>query len=364
MASATASKRADSKAPKQVSPKHNIEAVRQEYYDRIAKHSMTPLWKVMKNVVTKEPVTRCAPVIWHFDDIKRLVMESGGLITAEEAERRVLILENPAMPGESRATNTLFAGVQMILPGEVAPAHRHVSSAIRFVLDGEGAYTAVEGEKAYMSPGDFVITANWAPHDHGNTSKEAMLWLDVLDFPQVNFFETSLAEQYGEATQPTNRADGDSLVFYASGVLPDGAPAQMNRSPVINYTYARTRPVVERMLKAGDIDKRHGARVRYANPINGGPVLPTMGAHLALFPQGFKGERYRATDGTIFVCAEGQGTTDVDGKVLEWRQNDVFVVPPWKTYAHTAAKESVLFSISDRPSQEALGIWREDSSLH
>ena len=114
-------------------------------------------------------------------------MESGGLITAEEAERRVLILENPGMRGESKATNTLFAGVQMILPGEVAPAHQHVSSAIRFVLDGEGAYTAVEGEKSFMSPGDFVITANWAPHDHGNTSDKPMLWLDVLDFPAGEF---------------------------------------------------------------------------------------------------------------------------------------------------------------------------------
>lgn len=361
MTSATASRRTEAKRP---GPKHNIEAIREEYYQRIAKHHMTPLWKVMKNVVTREPVTRCAPVIWHFDDIKRLVMESGGLITAAEAERRVLILENPGMPGESRATNTLFAGVQMILPGEVAPAHRHVSSAIRFVLDGQGAYTAVEGEKAYMSPGDFVITANWAPHDHGNTSDQPMLWLDVLDFPQVNFFEASFAEEFESATQPTNREDGDSLVLYGSGVLPDGAPAGMNRSPVINYTYARTRPIIERMLKGGEIDKRHGARVRYANPINGGPVLPTMSAHLALFPNGFKGEKYRATDGSIFVCAEGRGTTSVDGKVLEWGPNDVFVLPPWKAYAHAAEKESVLFSISDRPSQEALGIWREDASLH
>ena len=357
MASATATHPAETKAP---GPKHNIEAMREEYYQRIAKHGMTPLWKVMNSVVTKEPVTRCAPVIWHYDDIKRLVMESGGLITAEEAERRVLILENPGMRGESRATNTLFAGVQMILPGEVAPAHRHVSSAIRFVLDGEGAYTAVEGEKSFMAPGDFVITANWAPHDHG----KPMLWLDVLDFPQVNFFEASFAEQFEETTQSTNRADGDSLAFYGSGVLPDGAPAHMNRSPVINYTYARTRPIIERMMKAGDIDKRHGARVRYANPINGGPVLPTMGAGLALLPKGFKGEKYRATDGSIFVCVEGQGTTTVDGKLLEWGPNDVFVVPPWKHFSHDAAKESVLFSISDRPSQEALGIWREDTRTH
>src|SRR2546427_11983651 len=99
--------------------------MRQAYYERIAKHDMTPLWKVMKNVVTKEPLTRCAPVIWHDDDIKRLVVESGALITAEEAERRVFALENPGRRGEAKATNTLFAGVQMILPGEVPPAPRH-----------------------------------------------------------------------------------------------------------------------------------------------------------------------------------------------------------------------------------------------
>src|SRR5919108_3784753 len=342
----------------------NVEASRRAYYGRISDHDMAPLWEVLRDLVPHEPATQCVPAIWHFQDVRPFVTEAGGLITAKEAERRVLVLENPALRGKSRIPQTLYAGLQLILPGEIAPAHRHTASAIRFVLDGEGAYTAVEGEKTIMKPGDFVITANWAPHDHGNTSDKPMMWLDVLDFPQVNFFETSFAEQFSSATQPTSRADGDSLSFYASGVLPDGAPAALNRSPVINYTYARTRPIIERMLKAGDVDKRHGARVRYANPINGGPVLPTMGAYLALFPKGFKGEPYRATDGTIFVCAEGKGTTTVDGKVLEWGPNDVFVVPPWKHYAHTATKESVLFSISDRPAQEALGIWREDTGVH
>jgi gentisate 1,2-dioxygenase len=209
-----------------------------------------------------------------------------------------------------------------------------------------------------MSPGDFVITASWAPHDHGNSSKKPMLWLDVLDVPTVNFFETSFAEDFDDPVQETTRRDGDSLSFYGSGVLPDGTPA-MNRTPVINYTYARTRPIVARMLDAGEIDKRHGARVRYANPITGGAVLPTMGANLAMLPKGFRGEPYRSTDGAIFVCAEGQGTTEVEGRVLAWGPNDVFVVPPWKRYAHSAAKQSVLFSISDRPAQEALGLWRE-----
>jgi gentisate 1,2-dioxygenase len=137
----------------------------------------------------------------------------------------------------------------------------------------------------------------------------------------------------------------------------------MNRTPVINYTYARTRPIVDRLAKSGDIDKRHGARVRYANPVNGGPVLPTMGANLALLPKGFRGEPYRATDGTIFVCTEGRGTTKVGDQLLEWGPNDVFVAPPWKPYAHTAVEQSVLFSISDRPAQVALGIWREDTGV-
>jgi gentisate 1,2-dioxygenase len=347
------------KAPK-ADAKHNLKAVREAYYDKIAKYDMAPLWEVLKNEVTKEPKSKCVPQIWKFADVKRLMLEAGDVITTDEAERRVLVLENPALHGQTRITNSLFAGIQLIMPGEVAPVHRHVASAIRFVLDGEGAYTAVEGEKANMSPGDFILTPNWAPHDHGNPSGKPMLWLDVLDMPTVNHFETSFSEHFDEKTQNTSRGEGDSLERYGSGVLPDGAPVELKRSPVINYTYARTRPILERLKKSGDVDKRHGARVRYANPINGSWALPTMGAHLALFPAGFKGEPYRSTDGTIFVCAEGKGSTKIGDKVFEWEPNDVFVVPPWTRYSHSAAKESVLFSISDRPMQEALGIWRED----
>jgi gentisate 1,2-dioxygenase len=342
--------------------KHNLKAVREAYYDKIAKYDMAPLWEVLKNVVIKEPKSKCVPHLWKFADVKRLMLEAGDVISTDEAERRVLVLENPALHGQIRITNSLFAGIQLILPGEVAPVHRHVASAIRFVLDGEGAYTAVEGEKAHMSPGDFILTPNWAPHDHGNLSGKPMLWLDVLDAPTINHFETSFSEHFDEKMQNTSRGDGDSLERYGSGVLPDGAPVALKRSPVINYTYARTRPILERLKKSGDIDKRHGARVRYANPINGGWALPTMGAHLALFPAGFKGEPYRSTDGMIFVCAEGKGSTRIGDKVFEWGPNDVFVAPPWTHYSHSAAKESVLFSISDRPMQEALGIWREETA--
>jgi gentisate 1,2-dioxygenase len=339
---------------------HNLQAARQAYYDKISTFHMAPLWEKLKDLVPREPVTKCVPALWRFAEAKALILEAGDLITAKEAERRVLVLENPGLRGQSRITNSLFAGLQLIMPGEIAPAHRHTASAIRLVLDGEGAYTAVEGEKAVMSPGDFVLTPNWAPHDHGNTSAKPMIWLDVLDLPTINFYESAFSEHFETETLPTGRKDGDSLVLYGSGVLPDGAPVHLKRSPVINYTYSRTRPILERMKAAGDVDKSHGARVRYANPITGGWALPTMGAHLALLPKNFKGESYRSTDGTIFVCVDGEGVTTIDGVAFEWQQNDVVVVPPWKRYAHTALRESVLFSISDRPAQEALGIWRDD----
>ena len=139
-----------------------------------------------------------------------------------------------------------------------------------------------------------------------------------------------------------------------------GIWARTDRTPVINYPYAKMKPILERLKKTGDVDKRHGARVHYANPINGGPVLPTMGANLSLLPAGFKGEPYRSTDGTVFAVADGKGTTYIDGKPFAWGVNDVFVVPPWKQYRHEVGSEdAVLFSISDKPAQQALGIWRE-----
>ena len=145
--------------------KHNVQAARQAYYDKIAKFHMAPLWEVLKDLVTPEPKTQVQPATWKFSDVKKLMLEAGDVITAEEAERRVLVLENPGEAGKSRITNSLFAGIQLILPGEIADVHQHTASAIRFVLEGEGAYTAVEGEKTMMQHGDFIITANWAPHD-------------------------------------------------------------------------------------------------------------------------------------------------------------------------------------------------------
>src|SRR5689334_2150297 len=130
-------------AAAEADPKHNIKNARQAYYDKISKYHLTPLWEVLKGLVTPEPKTQMVPALWKFPEVEKLMLEAGDVITAEEAERRVLVLENPGEPGKSRITNSLFAGIQLILPGEIAEAHQHVASAIRFVLKGKGAYTEI-----------------------------------------------------------------------------------------------------------------------------------------------------------------------------------------------------------------------------
>src|ERR1700739_1951726 len=167
---------------------------REAFYDRIVAVNMAPLWERLHGLVTPQPTTPCRPAISHYDEIRPYWMQSGGLITAQEATRRVLILENPGLKGQTSITHSLFAGLQLILPGEVAPAHRHTQSALRFIIEGEGAYTAVDGERTTMLPGDFVITPSWTWHDHGNETQDPMVWLDGLDIPILLLLVARFAE--------------------------------------------------------------------------------------------------------------------------------------------------------------------------
>jgi gentisate 1,2-dioxygenase len=342
----------------------NNKQARQDFYQRIAGNSMTPLWEVLDSLVTKEPTVREVPYLWRYDEIRPAVMESGSLITAKEAVRRVLILENPGLAGQSKITNSLYAGLQLILPGEVAPSHRHSQTALRFIVEGEGAYTAVEGEKTLMSPGDFVTTPTWTWHDHGNESDVPMVWLDGLDIPIVGLFGASFAEDLEEDSQPLSRPEGDALARYGSGLLPVGWEQSGPASPVFNYPYERTREALETMRKAEEWDDCHGLKLRYVNPASGGYAMPTMATFMQLLPAGFRGRDYRSTDGMVYSVVEGTGRTRVGEEVLEWAPRDTFVIPSWRRHSHEADGDAVLFSFSDRVVQEKLGLWREQRGNH
>jgi gentisate 1,2-dioxygenase len=300
------------------------------------------------------------PVLWRYDAVRPYLMRAGRLITAKEAERRVLVLENPALAGKASVTHTLFAGVQLILPGEVAGAHRHSQSALRFVLEGEGAFTAVDGERTTLRPGDFVITPSWTWHDHGNDSDSPMVWLDGLDIPLVAMLDASFTEPGNAEQQLVTRPDGDALARYGMGLMPVDWRPKTKASPIFNYPYERTRAALETLRRSAAWDACHGLKLRYVNPATGDYAMPTIATFMQLLPKGFAGAGYRSTDGTVYVCVEGRGETTIGGESLAWGPRDVFVVPSWARHSHRADEDAVLFSFSDRPVQEKLDLWREE----
>jgi gentisate 1,2-dioxygenase len=304
----------------------------------IAALGLKPLWE---RVMRLKPGTAAQAAIWRWEDTRPLLMRACELITAKQAERRVLMLENPSLAGTTFATPTLYAGLQAILPGEIAPTHRHAPNALRFVIEGEGAYTAVDGQRIAMHPGDFVVTPNWTWHDHGNDGAAPVVWLDGLDTAFANLFGAHFREDYPEESQPVSKVSG--------------------ASPTLSYPYERTRAALEALSKAGDPHPVHGWKLRYANPATGKDTFPTMAAFMQRLPKGFAGRDYRSTDGAVCCVVEGRGSVGIGAARHDFAPHDVFVVPSWETRRFAAATDCAIFSYSDRAAQEALGFWREEA---
>ena len=334
--------------------------LRKRFYGRISEKNLTPLWEVLDALVPPHPRPRITSALWRFTDVYPSVLEAGELITAQEAERRVLILENPAARGASRITQSLYAGLQLILPGEIAPAHRHAQSALRLLLKGSGAYTAVDGERVPMHRGDFIITPPFTFHDHGNLGSEPVTWLDGLDIPIVEFFDAGFGEKGSAASQTATKRVGDSLARYGHNMVPmDYSPARSEPTKLVVYPYAQTRSALSGIAH-GPIDAHWGYKLRYINPATGESPMLTIGAAAQYLPAGFNSAPYRSTDSTIYVCLEGHGNAQIDDTRYQFEENDVFVVPSWATLGLNAPGDVILFSFSDRPVQRALGLWREE----
>jgi gentisate 1,2-dioxygenase len=340
-------------------PVPSIEQQRQAFYDRAEAQSLAPLWKRLKSLVPAAPTPVGLPHRWGYSEVRPYLMEAADHISASEAERRVLILENPGLKGSSKITHNLFAGLQLIMPGEIAPAHRHTQSALRLVVEGSGAYTAVDGEKTVMEPGDFVITPSWTWHHHGHEGSGPMIWLDGLDIPMVAFFNSGFREDHPKDEADITRPTGDSLARYGSGLLPVGWKNGSLNSPVFNYPYARTREALLALARAGAPDPHTGHLMRYINPADGGWAMPTMATMIRLLPKGFASQPYRSTDAMVFIVVEGQGEMQVGEQRFALTAHDVVVVPGWTAHSLLASEDLVLFSYSDRVAQEKLGLFRE-----
>jgi gentisate 1,2-dioxygenase len=350
------------RAPTSAPPERQAE--RRRFYDEIARLHLTPLWEVLHALVPREPSTPCVPAHWRYADLRPHLLRSGELISAEEAVRRVLILENPALRGHSCITQSLYAGLQLILPGEVAPSHRHTQSALRFIVEGSGAYTAVDGERTTMHPGDFIITPSWTWHDHGHDADAPVVWLDGLDIPLIRFLDAGFAENHAQAVPPLERPEGTTQARWAANMAPLRHAAPHGRtSPIFTYPYARSREALDTLARQAPLDAWDGVKLRYVNPLTGGAPMPTMATFLQLLPKGLRTQPARQTDGAVYSVVEGRGRARIgDGATalsFEFAARDLFVVPSWQRLVLEALDECVLFSFSDRPVHEALGVWRE-----
>lgn len=337
----------------------------EQLYGEMAPSHLTPLWESLAELVRPQPKSPAQVHLWSYEAARDYLMRAGDLISAEQAERRVLILENPGLKGQSAIVPSLYAGLQLILPGEVAPSHRHAQSALRFVMEGDGAFTAVDGEKAIMRPFDLVLTPGWQWHDHGNPSDKPMIWLDGLDIPIVRHFDASFSERLELKEHPETVAPGDTLARYGHnmrpmrGSLADRRPSQQ---PLFHYPYAEWRPALNAMAASAEIDPHLGHALEFLNPANGGPVMPTIAAHVRLLPAGFATRPRRTTDGTIFVVVEGNGIAVIEGREIALAPRDIFVVPSWHELRLQASDTLVLFGYSDKAAQEKLNLYKEQNA--
>ena len=314
----------------------DTKAQREDFYNRIGPLELAPLWERLKGLVPREPTPAGVPHQWRYADVRPYLMESAQHISAEEAERRVLLLENPGLRGGSQITNTLFSGLQLIMPGELAPKHRHTQSALRFIVEGDGAYTTVDDQQVIMRPGDFVVTPSWRWHHHGNETPGPMVWLDGLDIPLVRHFNGTFREDEHEWKKPAAPFGG-----------------------LVHFPYSRARGVLDSMARNGKPDQHLGYLMRYEDPVDGGWAMPTIAPMIRLVPSGFTTRPYRSSDGMVFVGVEGRGRIEVEGREYDVDPHDVVVVPGWMKHTLTARGDWVLFSFSDRAAQERLGFFRE-----
>ena len=332
-------------------------------YRAMAPEGLTPLWEALAALVPPQPSSPALPNAWSYATARDFLMRAGDLISAAQAERRVLILENPGLAGQSSITPSLYAGLQLILPGEVAPCHRHTQCALRFVMEGEGAYTTVDGEKAVMHPFDLVLTPGGQWHDHGNPTAKPMIWLDGLDIPTVRHFDAGFAERLDVDVHPETAAPGSTLAQYGRNLRPFPGSAADRRpahQPLFHYRYEDWRTSLDQMAAQAAIDPWLGHALEFVNPADGGPVMPTIAAHVRLLPAGFATKPRRSTDGTVFVVVEGSGEAMIGDRTISLSARDIFVVPSWHALTLRADTRLVLFGYSDKAAQQKLNLFREE----
>ncbi len=336
--------------------------VAQDFHKRMHAAQMYGLWELASQM-TRHPEPSAIPYMWKAALIDAMVRESGEVVPVGE-ERRALQLFNPGLGGRWATTNTMIAAIQLLLPGEVARAHRHTPTAIRFIMEGEGAYTAVDGERVYMAPGDLVLTPSWAWHDHGNETDRRVVWMDGLDVPLVQSLNAMFFQMYATPQVPLSKPNNASVKIHGHVSLnPTWVKERGRSSPLLLYAWETTWRSLESL---GDTrgDEHDGIALEYAHPQTGGAILPTMACWIQMLRPGERTTAHRHTGSVVYYVVKGTGETIIDGCRFAWGPGDIVVLPSWALHEHAnlgAQEAAVLFSIQDRPVLEALGLYKEEA---
>src|SRR5581483_4473503 len=333
-------------------------------YEDLASRSMGALWRQHQaGTRPSEPQPPYNPAHWRWSDIEGFVQRAGELVQpGPDAQRRVVTLNNPSVTPSQSATHMLSGNVQMVLPGEIAPSHRHTNAAIRFIIRGEGAVTIVDGEPVAMRPGDLVLTPGWCYHGHVSKASGPVLWMDSLDGPLVvNALKIARYQQYPDELEPATRPEGDSYGRYGYGHF---RPLWMTESKAISpqlvYPWDQTERALHHLAKL-ETSPFDDVAFEYTNPTNGGHVLPTIGCNIQMIRPGVHTRAHRHANCVVYHVYRGEGYSVVDGVRITWRQGDFFALPPWcwHEHANTGTDEAVLFSTTDLPVLESLSLLEE-----
>lgn len=325
--------------------------------EELAELDLEGHWRLAGAVLADEPRPLVPAHLWRWADIRRLLLRAGEIRALDGgAGRRTVRL---CMPGldQKWATKTIHASFQLVKPGETAEAHRHSLAALRFVVEGRGGHTTVEGEKFIMEPGDLVLTPQNTWHDHGNNSDEAMIWIDGHDAPLTLGLNAAFFERFSAPTQPILHSD--QFIRRRTGTLrPRGVDRRAEGYPYI-YRWGDAQDALAAM-EASDWDPYEGFALDYVDPVGGGPTLPTIACRLQRLPAGHVTLRQRETCSRIYHVVQGTGCTVAQEETLAWQAGDTFVIPGWSWSEHRAEKDAILFVMSDEPLLRATCLYRRE----
>jgi gentisate 1,2-dioxygenase len=329
------------------------------YADLSGEH-LQPLWE-LHGLLTPAPRVRSVPYRWRADDLAKLARRAGDLVPIERGgDRRVLAMSNPGLDGAPFISSTLWAAVQYLQPHEAAPAHRHTPAALRFVLDGQGVYTLVDGDPVAMSRGDLVLTPSWTFHEHHNPGESPMMWLDVLDLPVVAALDAVFFEQGPDADvdrASATRSSAERRWGSGAGLVPAGTTDLPSHSPLLVYRWQHTDAALDALLETDDVPD---ATVRFRDPSRDRDVMPTMRCEMRRVLAGTSTRTDRQTGTRVCAVLDGTGTVTLGGESFGLSPGDVFVVPSWCTHQLHAQSRLDVFITSDSPVLEALGLHRSE----